>query len=380
MIQSEISPNLPSRQPVVLFVDDDQRILRGVERLFRQAHVPWGYAFAGGADEALALLADREVDAMISDVRMPGRDGFELLSQLRNSGPWADLPIVMLTGINDPGLKNRALDLGATDLLNKPVNPDDLFARIRSVLQLKRYQDIIKCQNSHLEELVRRRTESLAATRLEMIWRLARAAEYKSNETGNHVIRVGHYAKALALRLDLDAERVEMIFLTSPLHDLGKIGIPDRILMKEGPLSPEEWQTMQGHCDIGRELLSHPQGADRMPELALALPARQPGEVEENPSLQMAAEIAGCHHEQWSGGGYPRGLRGEEIPLAARIVAVADVYDALRNRRSYKPGMSHVETVALMAQNSGGHFDPEIFTAFLACQEQFQKIHQRLAE
>jgi putative two-component system response regulator len=173
MIQTDLSPHLPSRQPVVLFVDDDHRILRGVERLFRQAHVPWGYAFAGGADEALALLADREVDAMISDVRMPGRDGFELLSQLRNSAAWADLPIVMLTGINDPGLKNRALDLGATDLLNKPVNPDDLFARIRSVLQLKRYQDIIKCQNSHLEELVRRRTESLAATRLEMAAEIA---------------------------------------------------------------------------------------------------------------------------------------------------------------------------------------------------------------
>jgi len=380
MIHEELPPDLPNRRPEILFVDDDPSILRGVERLFRQSHVPWDYAFAGGADEALALLAGRAFDAMISDVRMPGRDGFELLSLLRNSAAWADLPIVMLTGMDNPNLKNQALDLGATDLLNKPVNRDDLFARIRSVLQLKRYQDIIKNQNSHLEELVRRRTESLAATRLEMIWRLARAAEYKSNETGNHVIRVGHYAKILAERLGLDSETVEMIFLTSPLHDLGKIGIPDKILMKTGALSAEEWQIMQGHCAIGQELLSRPPSPGRLPELVLALPVRESAEAEENPSLQMAAEIAGCHHEQWAGGGYPRGLRGEEIPLAARIVAVADVYDALRNRRTYKPGLGHVETVALMTQNSGSHFDPDIFAVFLSCQEQFQKIHQRFVE
>jgi len=242
--------------PTLLFVDDEPNVLRGIERLLRQRRAPWHCLYASGVNEALAILAEEHVDGVVSDIKMPERDGFDLLVTLRADDRFRDLPVVILTGLGDPGLKSRALDMGATDLLNKPVDPDELMARIRSVLHLKRCQDEIKHYTEELEELVRRRTAALAATRLDIIWRLGKAAEFRSEETGYHVIRVGFYAKVLAERLGLPRDEVETIFHTSPLHDLGKIGIPDSILLKPGPLDAREWELMQTHCRIGRDLLS----------------------------------------------------------------------------------------------------------------------------
>lgn len=369
-----------NRVQEILFVDDDEKIRKGVYRLFRQHQVPWQYEFAEGTDDALAIMRDREVDAVISDIRMPGRDGFDLLTHLRKSDPWTDLPIVMLTGLDNPGLKSKALDLGATDLLNKPVNPDELLARIRSVLQIKRCQDIIKNQNVRLEELVRRRTEVLEATRLDMIWRLAKAAEFRSNETGNHVIRVGYYSKALAEALGLGQERSEMVFLTSPLHDLGKIGIPDNILMKQGVLTTEEFEIMKTHCRIGQDLLSQQLVK---PGGTLVSNGMSIGDLlltESNPFLQMAANIAAYHHEQWQGGGYPYGIAGVDIPLEARIVTISDVYDALRSKRVYKPGINHSGTMEIMRKECGIRFDPHLFAVFERCQEQYNAIHDQYAD
>ncbi|OQX18011.1 MAG: hypothetical protein BWK76_08890 [Desulfobulbaceae bacterium A2] len=353
----------------LLFVDDEPLILRVIERLLRQRQAPWHCLFASGVDEALAILAREPVDAVISDIMMPGRDGFDLLSSLRNDPKFQDLPVVILTGLNDPGLKSRALDLGATDLLNKPMEPDDLMSRLRSVLRLKRCQDDIKRQNAQLESLVRQRTAALAATRLDIIWRLGKAAEFRSEETGNHVIRVGYYSKLLAERLGLPRDEVETIFHTSPLHDLGKIGIPDRILLKPAALDPEEWALMQSHCTIGQDLLSQqaslPFGDD---DLGLVL--RQ----EHNPFLVLAAAIAGGHHERWDGNGYPAGLRGEAIPLAARIVAVSDVFDALGSRRVYKKSFAADEVLDIMRQYNGTHFDPAVFAAFEKALATFNEI------
>ncbi|OQX20341.1 MAG: hypothetical protein BWK76_01835 [Desulfobulbaceae bacterium A2] len=343
----------------LLFVDDEPLILKVIDRLLRQRQAPWRCLFAGGVDEALSILAREPVDAVISDIMMPVRDGFDLLAALRNDPKYQDLPVVILTGLNDPGLKSRALDLGATDLLNKPMDPADLMSRIRSVLRLKRCQDDIKRQNTQLESLVRQRTAALAATRLDIIWRLGKAAEFRSEETGNHVIRVSYYSKLLAERLGLPRDEVETIFHTSPLHDLGKIGIPDRILLKPAPLDPEEWRLMQTHCRIGYDLLSQqsslPFGDD---DLGLVL------RREHNPFLDISAAIACSHHERWDGSGYPAGLRGEAIPLAARIVAVSDVFDALGSRRVYKESYSTEQVLAIMRQCNGTHFDPAVFAAF----------------
>jgi len=364
----------------ILFVDDDINIHKGLNRLFKQQQVAWGYRFAAGVAEALGIMEEVSIDAVISDIKMPNQDGFDLLSHLRNSVTWQDLPIVILTGVDDPMLKSKALDLGATDLLNKPINPDELMARIRSVLYLKNCQDKIKYQNNHLEDLVRRRTEELEASKIDMIWRLGKAAEFRSEDTGNHVIRVSYYSRILAEQLGMSQEDQEMILLTSPLHDLGKIGIPDQILMKKGKLDNDEWRTMKMHCTIGQELL-----------LTLN-PLRTPTfnnkrnmiqEVlgrDDNPFLQMASEIAGFHHEQWQGKGYPFAVQGEEIPLTERIVAIGDVYDALRNKRSYKPALPHEEVLTLMRKKNGSHFDPAVFNAFEQCLSEFIDIHHQYGD
>ena len=296
----------------ILFVDDETQIHRAINRLLQQQQVNYQYGFAASVDEALAVMEEMEVDAVISDINMPGRDGLDLLSHLRNTSRWQDLPIVMLTGLNDPGLKSKALDLGATDLLNKPINPDELMARIRSVLYIKQCQDKIKEQNAHLEELVRQRTEALEATRLDMIWRLGKAAEFRDKETGNHVIRVGYYSRILAEKLGMSREDQEMIFLTSPLHDLGKIGIPDRILLKASHFNDEEWEIMKTHCTIGQELLAHSLLTREATFSSGGAKIQDVLSRESNPFLEMSAAIAGFHHEQWQGNGYPFGVQGKK--------------------------------------------------------------------
>lgn len=364
----------------ILFVDDDDKIHKGLIRLFKQQQVDWRYRFAAGVDQALEIIEEGDVDAVISDIKMPVRDGFDLLIHLRHSSRWQDLPIVMLTGLNNPVLKSKALDLGATDLLNKPINPDDLLARIRSVLYIKHCQDKIKLQNRHLEKLVRQRTEALEATRLDMIWRLGKAAEFRSEETGNHVVRVGYYSRIIAEQLGMPREEQEMIFLTSPLHDLGKIGIPDRVLLKSTKLNGEEWEIMKTHCTIGQALLARSTVLATSTFNAEETTIQKVLELEDNPFLQMAADIAGYHHEQWQGKGYPFAVKGEKIPLPARIVAIADVYDALRNKRSYKAALQHDDTLALMQKQKNVHFDPDVFNAFEQCLAKFIDIHHQYGE
>ncbi|MBV5306294.1 MAG: response regulator [Desulfobulbaceae bacterium] len=361
----------------ILFVEDDPKIHKGISRLFQQHQVPWGYTFASGVDEALAIMDETDMDGVISDIKMPGRDGFDLLAYLRSSARWNDLPVVMLTGLDHPGLKNKALDLGATDLLNKPINPEELMARIRSVLHLKKCLDTIKSQNLYLEQLVCQRTEALEATRLDMIWRLARAAESRSEETGNHVIRVGYYSKILTEELGVPKAFSKMVFLTSPLHDLGKIGISDQILLKKGPLTSAEWDIMKTHCRIGQDLLLQDTHLRDPIHSTNGTLVQDILDQENNPFLQMAAEIAGSHHEQWQGNGYPFGITGEEIPLAARIVSVCDVYDALRSRRSYKSIMKHDDTLTIMRKENGVRFDPVVFDAFERCLSTFVDIHHQ---
>jgi len=331
-------------------------------------------------DQALEMLESSKADVVISDISMPGRNGFELLAAIRDSEETKDLPVLMLTGLHEKGLKSQALDLGASDLLHKPFDKEDLVARIYSMLRLKEYQDQIKAQNEMLDQKVRERTAELERARLELIWRLAKAAEHRDTDTGNHVVRVGYYSEALAESLGLGKSLSEMIFLTSPLHDIGKIGIPDKILLKRGPLSPEEWKVMKRHCKIGADILREDigsgEGVFRSWEKSLNGGPKQKGD----PFIRMAANIAFTHHERWDGRGYPNGCAKQDIPIESRIVSIADVFDSLFSVRPYKPAYSEDRVVEIMCEGKGSQFDPEVFEHFEKSMDVLNDIRHRYSD
>ena len=370
-----------SEQPKdrILFVDDEEPLLRSLRRILRNKRDVWQLFFESSVDSALDFLARQEVDAIVSDIQMPIRDGFDLLRTIREDSRLSEIPVVILTGNGERGLKNQALNLGASDLLNKPIEAEDLVARITSVLRLKKAQDQLRHQNTNLEALVRERTYALERSRLELIWRLSKAGEYRDNETGHHVVRVGHYCRALADALGLDPDFKEIVYLTAPLHDVGKIGIPDSILLKPGKLDPDEWTAMKRHTEIGAEILLMKSPVEQFAH------TRPPSQVVtqtelRNPLVEFAADIALAHHERWDGKGYPKGLSEEQIPLAARLTAIADVYDALGSKRPYKPAFSEEKVLSIMREGRGTQFDPEVFEAFERSLNNFRDIRHQLCE
>lgn len=364
----------------MLFVDDEPNFLAGLRRLLRGQREPWELFFAGGADEAIELTRRQRIDTIVTDVSMPRKTGFDLLQELQADESTRDIPVIILTGNAESHLKRRGLDLGATDLLNKPVNLDDLTARVRSALRLKEYGDRLRNQNAILEQKVRERTAALEYSRQDIIWRLAKAGEFRDEDTGAHVLRVADCSSALARALALSPSYREALSITSPLHDIGKIGVPDGILFKPGRLTSDERSIMQRHCEIGAAiLLEEPHahigangGAGDAPDGGT--------EQQDNGLRQLAAEIAMTHHERWNGEGYPRGLAGEEIPISGQIVAIADVYDALRSVRAYKPAFSVAQTLDIMRQARGTHFAPDVFDAFERIVEEFEAIRKAHAE
>ena len=369
----------------VLFVDDEQSVLDGLRRILRTHRDQWEMSFAASVDEALEMLWHDDFDSIISDINMPGRDGFDLLQAVRGNPDTADIPVVILTGNGEKSLKRKSLDMGATDLLNKPADPDELVARINSVLRLKSYQDEIKVYSDHLEQMVRQRTAELEYSRVELIWRLGRAGEFHDSDTGQHVIRVAYYALTIALAMGLNEKDARRIFLASPLHDLGKIGIPDNILLKPGPLTPDEWEVMKTHTKIGAEILRYgfwsptsngTSSAQEMLGMLEQLGMHVPSTVELSPVCEMAAQIAESHHERWDGTGYPQGLKGEEIPLGARVTALADVFDALVSNRPYKNAMSEEEALEIIQRGVGTHFDPEVFEAFMISIDTIRQVRE----
>jgi putative two-component system response regulator len=344
-----------------------------------QERESWDVRFAKSAKEALELIASESPDAVVTDVFMEGATGFDLLSQIRADEDTASIPVIVVTGSREQGLKKEALGLGATDLLTKPVNREELIARLRNVLRLKEYQDQIKAHNAELEQRVEERTRQLSASRIEVILRLAKAAEFRDEETGNHVIRVGCYCRAIARTMGLDDEFVDRLFLASPLHDIGKIGIPDAVLLKPGKLTPDEWEIMKRHCEIGEQILRENSKVmsafmEWGPDVASLR------WIGGHPLMHMASSIAMTHHEKWDGSGYPRGLSGEEIPLESRIVAIADVFDALRSVRPYKPAFEEEKALEIIREGSGKHFDPRVVEAFLSCLDDIRAIESRFAD
>jgi putative two-component system response regulator len=361
-------------------VDDDPNILEMLKRVLHKHGDSLEADYCESVDGALTAIEGRDYDVIVTDVRMPNKDGFVLLQTLRDSDRTRRLPVIVLTGDYDRTLKRRALDLEATDLLNKPIGSEDLLARIRSALRLKSYQDQLANQVATLDEMVRERTAQLEHAHREVVWRLAKAGEYRDDQTGNHLIRVACYSWAIARAIGKDAEFLELIFLASPLHDIGKIGIPDRILLKPGKLTAEERMSMQQHTTMGVGILSSIPKAAEISFRELVQGRRDYGDAAEIPLLRMATAIAHYHHERWDGSGYPEGWGGAAIPIEARIVAVADAYDAITTRRPYKEPLPESHALQVLCQDAGSHFDPDVASAFLEATDNVRAMRARCGE
>ncbi len=362
----------------VLFVDDEPHVLESFRHNLRRQRRTWKLFFATHVTEAEDLLSSRAMDVVVTDVNMPGRSGLDLLASIRQTEAMRDIPVIIVTGDTEHDLKCKALDMDATDLLIKPVQPADLIARLGNALRLKQMQDALKDQNQLLEQRVKERTLQLENAHEQIIWRLAKAGEFRDEDTGYHILRVGRYSQEIALALGLGAERAELIGKTSPLHDIGKIGIPDAILLKEGRLTSAEWHVMKTHCEIGSDILLSPVESSHLTD-ALQTPALSaPDHPQHDSVVVQAAQITMCHHERWDGTGYPRGLAGTDIPVSGRITALADVYDALRSARPYKQPFSHQKAVGIITEGAGTHFCPEVFAVFESMSDRFEEIYREL--
>jgi len=334
----------------VLVVDDSTINRRLLQSLLERMALRVQSAEDGQA--ALDSVAAAPPDLILLDVMMPGMDGLEVLRRLKRSEQTYLIPVVMVTAMQELDTRVEALEIGADDFLAKPIVAVELKARVRSLLRTKALHDQMVRHQETLEAEVARRTVKLRSVVLDTVQRLSQAGEFRDELTGNHVARMAAYSAAVARAMGLAEATVDAILVAAPLHDVGKIGIPDRILLKPGPLDPEEWRIMKTHTTMGGQILA---GAE--------------GNV-----LKLAEVIALTHHERWDGKGYPRGLAGQRIPLVGRIIAIADVFDALTTRRPYKQPFSVEKSLQIIREESGSHFDPQVVETFLAIQDEIMSI------
>ena len=364
------SPFAPSGKCTVLVVDDTPDNLSLMSDLLR---TDYKVKLAPSGERALQIVAgDSKPDLILLDIMMPDMDGYEVLRRLQFNPDTEDIPVIFLTAMSAAEDESIGLELGAVDYITKPVNAAIVMARVRNHLQLKRARDFLAQHNQFLEQEVANRTRAVAELQDATIRAMASLAETRDNETGNHIRRTQLYVETLARHLqhhprfkeELTDAAIETIFKSAPLHDIGKVGIPDRILLKPGKLTPEEFEIMKTHTTLGRD----------------AIIAAETGTTQDNPFFRYAKEIAYSHQEKWDGSGYPEGLVGNTIPLSARLMAVADVYDALISERVYKPAYSHEQAVAIIRDGRGSHFDPDMVDAFLTLSEEFRHIAQQFAD
>jgi putative two-component system response regulator len=353
------APDVPG--PARILIVDDQPLTRELMTLVVHAQ---GHKtlIARSGEEALSIAAENDLDLVILDVVMPGMDGFEVARRLKSAGRNRNVPIVIVSTLDDKESRINGLAAGADDFLTRPVDRLELKVRVQNLLRMKRFQDELSGQNAVLERKVELRTTELERSNRETIHTLIRAAAHRDDESGAHVKRMGLYATLLAQRLELDPQFCAIIGFASQLHDIGKIGIPDRILEKPAALNEDEWDVMKTHTDIGGQMLA----------------------LNSSPYLAMAADIARAHHERWDGTGYPRGLRGEAIPLAARITQVCDTYDTLRCSRPYKPALDHATAGASIlagdSKSRPSHFDPLALAAFKVGLADFRDIFETIRD
>jgi putative two-component system response regulator len=339
--------------PDILIIDDDP----GVQRMMRRTLSRSGYnvIIANDSQEAFDKIAVNLPDLIILDLSLPILDGFEVATHLKTNPETRDIPVILITGFDSSQNHVRALDAGAEDFLPKTAEPEEILARVRSHLKVKQLNDQLSDYRKSLEKTVAVRTAQLKDASLEIIWRLTAASEYRDNETGAHIKRMSQYSAAIAQKMGLGQKAVEAILYASPMHDIGKIGIPDKILLKPGKLDAKEWEIMKMHAIIGANILKG-------------------SKIE---FVRMGAMIAMMHHEKWDGSGYPKGLKGHQIPVAGRIVALADVYDALTSKRPYKEAFSIRYSNRIIEQGRGNHFDPEVVDIFFSIQDQILDIKDK---
>ncbi|MCC9643190.1 response regulator [Rhodopirellula sp. JC740] len=362
-------PTLPGK---IMIVDDEIANVLVVKKYLERA----GYRnFETTTDSSAAfrILESSMPDVLLLDINMPNVDGIQILERVRQDPRFKHLPVLILTANTDERIKLVCLELGATDFLLKPVDPMDLTPRVRNSLQSKSFQDRLQHHAAELELKVEQRTRELEASRREVIYCLARAAEMRDNDTGNHVIRVGRFAGIIAGGMGLPDWFVRDIEMAAQLHDVGKIAIPDGILLKPGKLEPEEFEVIQNHVKFGHQIIQPHTGSDaRRMRSHVELGA----DMLSNGSalMRLAASIAQTHHERFDGTGYPLGLAGNDIPLEGRITAVADVFDALSAERPYKKAMPREKCFAILEEGRGTHFDPEVLDAFFECTKEIVRV------
>jgi putative two-component system response regulator len=356
---------LNEAKPTILAVDDTPANLTLMSALLND---DYKVKLANSGVRGLAIaFSDAPPDLILLDIMMPEMDGYEVCQLLKQDSRTSHIPIIFLTAKTEVADETKGFELGAVDYITKPISPPIVLSRVAAHLSAKKIQDMLRNQNHFLELEVQKRTAEINAIQDVTIQALTSLAETRDSDTGNHIRRTQFYVKVLAEKLRknprfsyfLDDDKViEMLFKSAPLHDIGKVGIPDKILLKPGKFTPEEFEIMKTHTTLGRDAILQA-------EKKLGL---------EVPFLKYAKEIAYYHQEKWDGSGYPEGLIGDAIPISARLMAVADVYDALISRRVYKIGMAHEKAVGIIAEGKGTHFDPDMVDAFLELQGDFKTI------
>lgn len=345
---------LPRKKTRILVVDDEVFICATVCRFL--ASDGYESLSANRAEEALEILEKEKFDLLLSDIMMPGMTGIELLAEVREKYP--DMAVIMATGVDSRETAIRALELGAYGYMIKPFDKNELIISVANGLERRRLTLQSQEYERRLEQEVRDRTADIRHREEEIALRLVWASEYRDDETGEHIRRIGLFSAELVKALGYSAEVIDNVRVASPMHDIGKIGIPDNILQKPGKLTEEEFEVVKTHTTIGTGILGN----------------------SNIPLLQLASEIALCHHEKWDGSGYPKGLSGEKIPEFARVVAITDVYDALVYDRVYRPAFPEEKALAIMQEGRGQHFDSKMFDCFLDVLPQFREIRRNLGK
>ncbi|WP_153558809.1 HD domain-containing phosphohydrolase [Roseimaritima sediminicola] len=363
----------------VLILDDELANVRVLKRYLEGS----GYTnIQTSTDSTIAMqwFEQQRPDLLLLDVMMPEVSGIDLLGQLRQHPRLRFLPVLIITANADDETKRTCLTLGATDFLAKPVDPNDLLPRVRNTLIMRSYQNQMARYAQQLEQRVAERTRELECSRREVVECLARAAEYRDTETGNHVVRVGRFAGIIAKRMGFSAEQVSNIELAAQLHDVGKIAIPDAVLHKPGRLDPDEFDFIKRHAAIGHSIIRAHSPAETETLRRHVMAGGQLLAAQASPLLRLASTIALSHHERWDGTGYPLGLKGEDIPLEARITSVADVYDALSSARPYKDPMPREKCFQILEEGRGTQFDPRVLDSFFAGSEEVIRVQLELVD
>jgi len=336
----------------ICVIEDNHMTLNVIKALLQRVR-SYGVEAFTDPQEAMARCEATTFDIVLVDYQMAKMNGIECVTHLRNLTEYQYVPIIMLTADGDRDLRVSAVSAGATDFLSKPFDTEELRLRVKNLLSLRQAQLSLADRARHLDDEIAQATRTIIAREQELIWRLALAIETRDGNTGEHISRVATISKLVARHLGMDAEFCRTLYLAAPLHDTGKIGIPDAVLNKEGPLTEEEVAVIQSHTDIGRRIL---EGGDSI-------------------LLNMACEVAMTHHEKWDGSGYGQGLSGDDIPISGRIVAIADVFDALCTERPYKNAWAIDDAYAEIQRLSGSHFDPECVMALVAAKPEIEEIY-----